>query len=46
MVLTRAMEVRGNTLLIRLETTAADGIPVVRTLAWQRLQYGQLNVLQ
>ena len=38
MVLTRAMEVRGNTLVIRLETTAADGAPVVRTLTWKRLE--------
>ena len=37
MVLTRAMEVRGNVLLITLETTAADGTPVIRTLTWQRL---------
>ena len=36
MVLTRAMEVRGDTLVIRLETTAADGTPVVRTLTWDR----------
>jgi hypothetical protein len=38
MVLTRAMEVRGNSLVIRLETTAADGAPVVRTLTWRRLE--------
>jgi hypothetical protein len=37
MVLSRAMEVRGDTLVIRLETTAADGTPVVRTLTWRRL---------
>lgn len=37
MVLTRAMEVRGDTLLISLETTAADGVPVTRTLTWQRI---------
>jgi len=37
MVLTRAMEVRGDTLVIRLETTAVDGTPVVRTLTWRRL---------
>jgi hypothetical protein len=36
MVLTRAMEVRGDTLIIKLETTAADGTPVVRTLTWER----------
>ena len=38
MVLSRAMEVRGDTLIIKLETTAADGIPVVRTLTWRRLK--------
>jgi len=38
MVLTRAMEVRGNALVIRLETTAADGAAVVRTLTWKRLE--------
>ncbi|MBU6469523.1 MAG: lipocalin-like domain-containing protein [Gammaproteobacteria bacterium] len=38
MVLSRAMEVRGDTLLIKLETTAADGTPVVRTLTWRRLK--------
>lgn len=38
MILSRPMEVRGDTLLIRLETTAADGIPVVRTLTWHRLK--------
>jgi len=37
MVLTRAMEVTGGTLSIVLETTAADGTPVVRTLTWKRL---------
>lgn len=37
MVLKRAMEVKENTLLIRIETTAADDIPVVRTLTWKRL---------
>ena len=36
-VLTRAMEVHGDTLVIRLETTAADGTPVTRTLTWQRV---------
>lgn len=36
MVLTRAMEVHGDTLFIKLETTAADGTPVTRTLTWQR----------
>lgn len=38
MVLTRAVEVRGNALFIKLETTAADGAPVVRTLTWRRLE--------
>lgn len=38
MVLSRAMEVRGDTLHIKLETTAADGIQVVRTLTWRRLK--------
>lgn len=37
LVLTRAMDVKGDTLLIRLETTAADGTPVIRTLTWRRL---------
>jgi hypothetical protein len=36
-VLTRAMDVQGDTLIIRLETTAADGEPVTRTLTWQRV---------
>lgn len=38
MVLTRAMDVRGDTLTIRLETEAADGTPIVRTLTWERLE--------
>jgi len=37
MVLTRAMEVTDGTLRIVLETTAADGTPVARTLTWKRL---------
>jgi hypothetical protein len=37
MELKRAMEVRGDILVIRLETSAADGIAVVRTLTWRRL---------
>ena len=37
MVLTREMQASGNQLVIRLNTTAADGVPVVRTLTWQRL---------
>lgn len=36
-VLTRAMEVHGDTLVIRLDTTAADGTAVTRTLTWQRV---------
>jgi hypothetical protein len=36
-VLTRAMDVQGDTLIIRLDTTAADGEPVTRTLTWQRV---------
>jgi hypothetical protein len=36
-VLTRTMEVRADTLVIRLETTAADGTAVTRTLTWQRV---------
>lgn len=37
MMLTRAMEVREDILSITLETTAADGTPVIRTLKWRRL---------
>ena len=37
MVLTRAMRVTGDELVIALETTAADGTPVTRTLTWERL---------
>ena len=37
MTLTRAMSVRGNTLVIELETAAADGTPVTRTLTWERV---------
>jgi len=36
-VLTRAMEVQDDTLVIRLETTASDGTSVTRTLTWQRV---------
>ena len=36
-VLTRAMDVQGDTLVIRLETTAADGTTVTRTLTWRRV---------
>jgi len=37
MVLTRRMDVRGDNLVIELDTTAADGAPVIRTLTWRRL---------
>ena len=37
MVITRAMEVRGDLLIIRLDTNAFDGTPVTRTLTWRRL---------
>lgn len=36
MVLSRAMQVEGDTLTIKLETTAADGTAVIRTLTWLR----------
>jgi len=36
-VLTREMDVQGDTLIIRLDTTATDGTPVTRTLTWQRV---------
>jgi hypothetical protein len=36
MVLTRAMQVRDDTLTIQLATTAADGVAVTRTLIWHR----------
>jgi hypothetical protein len=36
LVLTRRMEVAGDTLVIRLETTAVDGTPVTRSLTWDR----------
>ena len=36
-VLTRAMEIEGDTLVIRLDTNAADGTPVTRTLTWRRI---------
>lgn len=36
-VLTRAMQVQGDTLIIQLETTAADGATVTRTLTWRRV---------
>jgi len=37
MVLTRAMQVEGETLTIALETTAGDGTAVTRTLTWRRV---------
>ena len=36
-VLTRAMEAQDDTLVIRLETMAADGTTVTRTLTWRRV---------
>ena len=36
-VLTRAMDVRGDILVIRLQTTTAGGIAITRTLTWRRL---------
>lgn len=36
-VLTRAMDVQGDTLVIRLDTTAMDGTAVTRTLTWKRV---------
>jgi Lipocalin-like domain len=36
-VLTREMTVQGDTLTIALETDAADGTAVTRTLTWQRV---------
>jgi hypothetical protein len=36
-VLTRAMQVQGDTLVIKLDTTAADGAAVTRTLTWRRI---------
>lgn len=35
-VLSRAMTVEGDSLVIELETTAWDGTPVTRTLTWER----------
>lgn len=35
-VVTRQMEVDGNTLTLRLPTTATDGEPIIRTLQWTR----------
>ena len=36
-VLTRAMQVNGDQLVIRLQTTAPDGTEVTRTLTWRRV---------
>ena len=36
-VLTRTMDVHGDTLVIKLDTTAADGVAVTRTLTWKRV---------
>src|SRR5882724_4582905 len=36
-ILTREMEVRGDKLVIRIETSAADGTVVTRTLTWNRV---------
>jgi len=35
-ILTRAMEVQGNTLIIQLQTNHPDGTAVTRTLTWKR----------
>lgn len=37
MELTRRMDVEGDRLVIRLDTTAVDGTKVVRTLTWKRV---------
>jgi hypothetical protein len=37
LVVTRGMTVRGDELLIRLETAGATGEPVIRTLVWRRV---------
>ena len=37
LVLTRALEVQGDTLIIKLDTNAANGTPVTRTLTWRRV---------
>jgi len=36
-VLSRAMTVQGKSLVIQLDTTAWDGTPVTRTLAFERI---------
>lgn len=35
--LTRAMDVQGDSLIITIATTAADGTPTTRTLTWRRV---------
>jgi len=37
MVVTRALQVRGDELSLELPTTAMDGTPVIRTLRWRRV---------
>lgn len=37
LVLTRAMEVQDDRLIIRLETSSSDGTAVTRTLTWKRV---------
>jgi hypothetical protein len=39
-VLTRSMSVEGDTLTIAVDTAAADGEPVTRTLVWRRAHVG------
>jgi hypothetical protein len=36
-VLTRAMKVQGDALIIQLQTTTGDGVAVTRTLTWRRV---------
>jgi Lipocalin-like domain len=36
-VLTRAMNVQGDTLIIKLDTNTADGTAITRTLTWRRV---------
>jgi len=37
MIVTRRMDVHRDELVIRLDTTAVDGTPIVRTLTWRRV---------
>ncbi|MEZ5832432.1 MAG: lipocalin-like domain-containing protein [Dongiaceae bacterium] len=37
LVLTRAMDVEGDSLVIKLDTNSADGTAVTRTLTWRRV---------